>query len=178
MRGLFVVALALSVTAACSDPRSSNTSESRSATVPATSASIDGGGSTRVDLTAVATRPDPGVVAVTGTATVPDGAHVNWVLTPASTPTTCPVDVAPEDDPCNVPYGTATVADQRFQFRVDGVAPGEAELFVGFDPLSAPQPESVAARYGARGQRMTGAQVIDYGDGLFRAQLIQTVIVE
>ncbi len=134
--------------------------------------------STRVVLTADARSPSVGVVEVEGTATVPDGANVNWTLERADRPAMCPVDVAPDDDPCNAPYGRTTVIDQRFAFRVDGLDPGEVEVFVAFDPAFGDHPVDIARRYGRLGRRMTGPQVVDYGGGAYRAQVTQTVQVQ
>lgn len=134
-------------------------------------------GSTRVVLTVEAQSPSAGVVEVEGTATVPDAANVNWALSHPRPPDGCPVDVAPEVDPCNAPYGRAMVRDGRFAFRVDGLDPGEVEVFVAFDPLAGDQPPAIGERYGPRGQRMTGPQVVDYGGGAYRAQTTQMVEV-
>ena len=133
--------------------------------------------STRVDLTVHATTPEAGVIEVVGTATVPDGAHLNWALRTPTPPDGCPVDVAPEDDPCNAPYGLATVVHGEFGFRVDEVDPGDVEVFVAFDPLFGEQPPAVVERYGALGRRMTGPQVVDHGGGMFRAQVTQSLTV-
>ena len=108
---------------------------------------------------------------------MPDGAHVNWAVHPLPRPNGCPVDVAPEDDPCNAPYGLATVTDERFAFRVDGLDPGDVEVVVAFDPLFGDQPVDVVRRYGPLGHRMTGPQVVDSGGGAFRAQMTQTITV-
>jgi hypothetical protein len=149
------------------------------AAVASSSTALDPSASTEVALTVDASSPSAGTIAVMGSATVPDGAHVNWAVSPDSLPAHCPVDVAPEDDPCNAPYGFTTVTGEAFEFRVEGVVPGGAELFVGFDPLAAPpQPAVVPELYGIRGQRMTGDQVVDDGAGAFRAQVIKRVDVE
>ncbi len=132
---------------------------------------------TLVELAVRTSSPSAGVVRVEGSATVPDGAQVNWALNPLPEPDGCPVDVASEADPCDAPYGSATVVDGRFGFRVDGLDPGDVELFVAFDPLNADQPVAVVERYGWRGRRMTGPQVVDQGGGAYRAQLIQTVTI-
>lgn len=138
----------------------------------------DGGaGSTRVELAAVVTAPSAGVVEVQGTATVPEGSSVNWALQRADEPDRCPVDVPPEEDPCNAPYGSATVVHGAYAFRVDGVDPGEVEVFVAFDPTFGDQPVDVARRYGPLGRRMTGPQVVDFGGGMFRAQVTETITV-
>lgn len=173
------MALALGAAAGCSDGGSGSsmgaTTTSASVSAPTASTAVP---STRVELAVDATSPSAGVVEVEGTATVPDGSNVNWALERADRPTMCPVDVPPEDDPCNAPYGQATVTDERFAFRVDGVDPGDVEVFVAFDPTFGDQPVDVARRYGRLGHRMTGPQVVDYGGGAFRAQTTRTVRVE
>lgn len=107
-----------------------------------------------VALTAEASR-EAGVLAVAGQATVPDGALVSWQVTHALHPS------FRED-------GTAEVAGGRFTVTLDtsGWPPGELEVWLGFQTVPATgarQPDAVIARYGHKGERMVGDQVVDAG---------------
>lgn len=176
VRGMSVVAMVLIGLVGCSDGDAVTSAATTTTAAPPTSETT-GVPSMRVDVTIDPTTPTAGVVEVEGTVTVPDGSHVNWALMRADEPELCPVDVPPEEDPCNAPYGSALVVDGGFAFRVDGVDPGDVEVFVAFDPTFGDQPVDVARRYGPLGVRMTGPQVVDYGGGAFRAQVTETVTV-
>lgn len=100
-------------------------------------------------------RREAGVLTVAGQATVPDGALVSWQVAHALHPS------FRED-------GTAEVAGGRFTVTLDtsGWPPGALEVWLGFQTVPATgarQPEVVIARYGHKGERMTGDQVVNAG---------------
>lgn len=121
--------------------------------------------STRVDLDAEA-RWEQRALSVEGRATVPDGGVVSWQVTHALHPSFC------ED-------GVAEVADGRFAVTLDASEwpRGGVELWLAFQTVpatGASQPDAVIARYGQKGEHMTGDQVVDVGV-LRRAELVVTV---
>lgn len=110
--------------------------------------------STGVALDAAARR-DAGALVVDGRATVPDGALVSWQVTHALHPS------FRED-------GAAEVTGGRFTVTLDtsGWPPGELEVWLGFQTVPATgarQPDAVIARFGHKGERMAGDQVVDAG---------------
>lgn len=121
--------------------------------------------STGVDLDAEA-RWEQRTLSVEGRATVPDGAVVSWQATHALHPSFC------ED-------GVAEVAGGRFAVTLDTSEwpRGGVELWLAFQTVpatGASQPDTVIARYGQKGEHMTGDQVVEVGV-LRRAELVIAV---
>lgn len=103
-----------------------------------------------------------GVIEVTGTATVPNGALMVWEVSHAellTNPDLCPLSPS-GPDPCFAD-GTAEVTDGEYTFTVPGIAPGEVEVWVAFQMVlgTAEQPQEVIDLYGENGENMTGPDV-------------------
>lgn len=109
---------------------------------------------------------DDGVLHIRGTATVPDGALIIYAAYRAG-------------DPKSRARGYARVADQAFAADVDVShwPPGMVHVDAHFQVLlpGRTQPDKIVARYGVRGERMTGKDVVQGGDS-FRAAVASTVV--
>lgn len=110
--------------------------------------------STRVELDADA-HWDDGTLVVVGGATVPDGALVSW-------------EVTHQLHRSFKEHGTAEVEAGAFRFTLDaGTWPaGSVQLWLGFQTVlssTVQQPQHVTARYGHRGEHLTGEQVVEAG---------------
>lgn len=105
---------------------------------------------------------------IRGTATVPDGA---WIIYAAYRP----------DAPRTRATGYARVAHRRWAADVDvaGWPPGRIAVDAHFQILlpRRKQPAAVIARYGPRGARMTGPDVVAGGAG-FRAAVASTAVTK
>jgi hypothetical protein len=109
-----------------------------------------------------------GKVRLTGTATVPDGAWIIYVVYRA-------------DAPLTRSRNFARVEDGRYAAAVDVSAwpPGKIAIDAHFQILlpGRKQPDAVVARYGPNGERMVGPTVVKGGEG-FRAAVVSTSVIK
>lgn len=105
---------------------------------------------------------------VSGRATVPDGAFVIYGIYRTSPPERRVV-------------GYARVGNERYAADADVSAwpSGEIAVDVHFQTLmpGETQPDAVLERFGEKGQRMTGHQVVQGGEG-YRAAVVSTAVVK
>lgn len=87
-------------------------------------------------------------VLIEGTTNLPDGALLEWDLEARNGET--------KHGPMKVKGGKFTSTVTVNEWR-----PGRVEVWVGFNTLIKGQPPEVVQRYGARGERLTGPNIID-----------------
>lgn len=102
------------------------------------------------------TALDGSLLTISGQATVPDGALLDYAIEQIEW------DGAVLSD-------KAAVSDGEYSAEIDlaefGFEPGKINVWVAFMPLSdAGQPEEVIALFGSAGENLTGRQVTEYGN--------------
>ncbi len=109
---------------------------------------------TRVEFEASGSIVDDTII-VEGTATVPDGARIDYVLDDPI------VDI---DGEVFLVRGDTIVNDESFRFEVsvEGWIGDSVEVWIAFQPSG--QPSEVVSLYGSQGENIEGDNVVELGD--------------